>query len=245
MDLKFHRHPVIDPGIEEYSAAFSTDTSEELKNLAARTAMTCPEWAEMASSPEQVSVLGSLVAFGRCRRVLEIGTFTGYSALAMAAALPPDGELITCDNYAVDSRARAVAMEAFAASPHGSKVIPRTEDAADCLRAVDGPFDLIFIDADKPSYVGYFETVMDRELLAPHGLMLVDNTLWGGTVLHLDELPRTPPDDAKDGQEWLELLIARWAEHVHAFNLKVATDPRVVATILTIRDGLTMIRRQR
>ncbi len=151
--------------------------------------------------------------------MLELGTFTGFSALMMAAALPPDGQLITCD---VDPDATAVARSFFDRSPDGHKITIRLGPALETLRTLDGPFDLVFIDADKTSYPAYYEATLP--LLAPNGVIAVDNVLRHGRVVD--------PTDEGDRQ-------------TAAFNDQVQRDPRVTNVILTIRDGVMLIRHAR
>ena len=149
--------------------------------------------------------------------MLEIGTFTGASALMMAAALPAEGALITCD---VDPEAIALAKSFFARSPHGDKIEIREGPALETMQTLEGPFDLVFIDADKENYLAYYEAAL--LLLAPDGVIAVDNVLWSGRVLD----PRAERDHA-----------------IVAFNDHVQRDPRVTNVILTVRDGLMLIRR--
>jgi caffeoyl-CoA O-methyltransferase len=160
------------------------------------------------------SFLRLLVRLARARRVLELGTFTGYSALAMAEGLPEDGELITCD---VDSGAVAVAQRYWARSPHGHKIHPRLGPALETLQGLEGPFDLVFIDADKGNYLAYYEAVLP--LVRQGGLIVADNTLWHGRVLK----PTEPSDRA-----------------IVAFNDAVARDTRVEKVLLTVRDGMML-----
>ena len=152
------------------------------------------------------------------RRILEIGMFAGFSAQMMAAALPDDGRLITCD---IDPKAIALAKKYFARSPHGHKIEVREGPALDTIRTLEGPFDLVFIDADKGNYTNYYEAVLP--LLAPNGVIAVDNVLWSGRVLD----PREKDDQA-----------------IVAFNERVRADERVTAVMVPIRDGLTLIRRK-
>ncbi len=159
-------------------------------------------------------LLALLVRLSGARRVLEIGMFTGYSALTMAEALPEDGRLLTCD---LDERPAAVARKYFARSPHGHKIEIRMGPALETLATLEGPFDLAFIDADKESYVAYYERTM--ELLRPGGLILADNAFRGGRVL--------APEDGSD-----HALVQ--------FNARVQSDPRVENLLLPVRDGVMM-----
>jgi caffeoyl-CoA O-methyltransferase len=171
---------------------------------------------QMMVGPMEGRFLNFLVTAVGARRVLEIGTFTGYSALWMAAALPEDGRLITCE---ADVHHAELARRHFEASPYGDRIELRHGRALDTLRILEGPFDFVFVDADKTSYEAYFEAVLP--MLAPHGLLAVDNVLWRGTVL-------APADD--DGRA------------LAAFNEKVAGDARVECVMLTVRDGITLVR---
>lgn len=161
-----------------------------------------------------------LVQLSGATQVLEIGTFTGYSALSMAAGLPDDGELITCD---IDPETTRIAQSFWARSPHGDKIRQKLGPALDTLRALppDLAFDLVFLDADKENYVSYYETVLSR--LRPGGLLIADNTLWSGKVLD----PKEKSDHA-----------------IIAFNTHVHRDPRVEHALLSVRDGVMLIRKK-
>ncbi|HLM74994.1 MAG TPA: class I SAM-dependent methyltransferase [Polyangiaceae bacterium] len=164
-------------------------------------------------------LLKLLVAVSGARRVVEIGTFTGYSALSMAEGLPDDGELITCD---INPEAARVAQSFFDRSPHGKKISLRLGDALETLRKLprDLSIDLAFIDADKERYVDYYEEIVPR--LRKNGLIAADNTLWSGSVV--------------DPQTESARAIARYNDHVMA-------DPRVENVLLSVRDGLMLARK--
>jgi caffeoyl-CoA O-methyltransferase len=150
--------------------------------------------------------------------------FTGYSALAMAEALPDDGEVVACE---VDAFVADFARDCFAASPHGDKIAVRVgpaSDTLDALIAAGETFDLVFVDADKAGYAAYVDTVLEGGLLAPHGAIVVDNTLMQGE-------PYLPGERTVNG------------EAIASFNRTVADDPRVEQVLLPLRDGLTLIRR--
>jgi caffeoyl-CoA O-methyltransferase len=165
------------------------------------------------------TLLKLLASLAGARRILEIGTYTGYSALCMAEALPDDGQLITCDR---SEEFTTVARRFWAESPHGHKIELYLGDALDSLRALDDrPFCMAFIDADKSRYVDYYEEILPR--LRPGGLLVVDNVLWSGAVL----APET--DDARG--------IAALNEHVTA-------DERVDNVLLTVRDGVMLARKR-
>jgi predicted O-methyltransferase YrrM len=156
----------------------------------------------------------------RARLVLEIGTFSGYSSLAMASALAPEGRIVTCE---IDEQAAAMARRHFAASPLGERIELRVGPAGETVKALAGPFDLVFIDADKTGYLGYYEAVLPK--LAPHGLIVVDNTLWGGRVLD-------PSEDA-------DSTVA-----IREFNDHLLADARTDCVLLPVGDGMTVIWRR-
>jgi caffeoyl-CoA O-methyltransferase len=178
-------------------------------------------YASMRSPNMQVgrvegTLLKLLCRLTGARRVLEIGTFTGFSALCMAEGMPEDGELITCD---VDPKATEIARSFFDRSPHGRKITIRLGDALTTVNQLpaEPPFDLVFIDADKEPYVAYYEAVVPR--VRPGGLIVADNTLWEGKVLH--------PADAS-------------TRAIVAFNAHVNADPRVENVLLSVRDGMML-----
>lgn len=203
---------IIDPQLEEYVEQLSSPHDNLLAELSAETARALGS-EQMLTGPVAGRLLEMLVWFGQPKRVLEIGTFSGHSALSMAAALPDDGRIDTCE---LDSERAKVAQRYFDRSPHGSKITLHLGPALESIASLDGEFDFVFIDADKDGYVDYYEAVLPR--LAPRGLIAADNTLWSGRVL--------------DG----EGPIVR-------FNNHVAADPRTVQVILSVRDGVTLIRK--
>jgi caffeoyl-CoA O-methyltransferase len=203
--------------IDNYAAAHSTPLPALLEELVTVTREKTGERAQMLSGQLEGTLLHLLAASLGARRILEIGTFTGFSALMMAAALPDDGKLITCE---INPKAISIARSFFQRSPHGRKIEVREGPALETLKALEGPFDLVFIDADKESYIAYYEAALS--LLAANGLIAVDNVLWSGRVLN-------PEDDS--------------SRAIAAFNEHVRRDPRVTQVILTIRDGVMLIRR--
>ena len=159
--------------------------------------------------------LKMLVRLTGARRVLEIGMFTGYSALMMAEGLPDDGQLITCE---IDPTAEAIAKRYFTESPNGKKITIRMGPALETIKTLaTGPLDLVFIDADKTNYANYYEACLP--LLKPGGLIVADNVLWSGKVLD-------PQDDD--------------TRAIVAFNRLVHFDPRVESVCLTVRDGMLL-----
>ena len=203
--------------IEAYAEAHSSQPAELFERLGAET-------QESQDSPQMMvgtlegAFLSFVVGMKRPQRVLEIGTFTGWSSIAMALALPPGATLVTCDvNEATSAIARRYAEEAGVAD----RIEYRLGPASETLSGLDGPFDLVFIDADKPGYIDYYEAVLPK--LADDGVILADNTLASGDVIE----PNRPMAEA----------IARFNDYVRA-------DARVECVLLTIRDGITLIRKR-
>lgn len=163
--------------------------------------------------------LKMLVAISGARRVLEIGTYTGYSAMSMAEALPEDGQLITCE---LDERHAELARRHIATSPDAAKIEVRVGKAIDTIASLDGTFDMVFIDADKTSYRAYYDAVLP--LLSPRGFICIDNVLWSLRVVD-------PSDNDPSTVSMREL------------NDYIASDKRVECVMVPIRDGVTIIRR--
>lgn len=237
----FTKPSIHKPGIDAYAQQHTTPPSSIQAAIAADTSKYCPEWENIATTSPQVGLLQSFVRTTGTKRVLDLGTFAGRSAEGMAAELPDDGQLITIDSYAADQRARTIALKAFAASPHGRKItlIERNAFAALNSARIVGEFGVIFVDADKPNYLAYYETIMERELLAPGGVLVFDNTLWGGTVLDPPKI--TGPLDEVPDDQWPAALMAHWCPHVIAFNDALLTDDRVNVALLTVGDGMTIV----
>ena len=210
--------PVVPRPIEDYCLAHTSPVDPLLDELAAYTHAHC-KLPQMLTGPVEGAFLRMLVQVSGARRVLEIGTFTGYSALSMAAGLPGDGKLITCD---IDADTNTIARSFWARSPHGAKIEPRLGPALETLAQLpaDLQFDFVFIDADKENYVNYYEAVLPR--LKAGGLIAADNTLWSGRVLD----PKEKSDHA-----------------IVAFNTHVTRDPRVEQALLSVRDGVLLIRK--
>jgi caffeoyl-CoA O-methyltransferase len=202
--------------VEAYAAAHTTPLSDGLRALHDEAARALP-YPSMLSGPVVGRLLQTLVAATQARLVVEIGTYAGFSALAMAEALPPEGRIITLE---LDDAHADFAQRHVDASAYADRVEIVRGPALESLRRLDGPFDLVFIDADKTGYPDYYEAALAK--LSPHGLIVADNTLRGGGVL--------APDSEAD--EVMARLNDRWA-----------SDPRVVATQLTVRDGVTILRR--
>ncbi len=201
---------IADPEVEAYAERLTSPHDELLAALSAETARELGG-EQMLTGPVAGRFLELLVWAARPRRVLEIGTFSGHSALAMAAALPDDGRIDTCE---LDPVRAAFAQRWFDRSPHGSKITLHVGPARETIAALEGPFDLVFLDADKAGYVDDYEAVVPR--LAPRGLIVADNTL--------------------------EALGPRRREPIVRFNDHVAADPRTVQVVLPVRYGMTLIR---
>jgi caffeoyl-CoA O-methyltransferase len=203
---------LVDPQIEAYAERVSSPHDPLLAELSAASNAALGQ-TSMLTGPVAGRLLELLVWFGRPQRVLEIGTFSGHSALAMAAALPEGGRIDACER---DPERAAFARRWFDRSPYGARITLHVGPALETIARLDGAFDFVFLDADKPGYVDYYEAVLPR--LSERGLIAVDNTLASGRVL--------------DG-----------SAAVAAFNEHVAGDPRSAQVLLTVRDGLTLIRR--
>jgi caffeoyl-CoA O-methyltransferase len=209
---------IVDERVEEYAVEHTTVLLDLFDRLEAET-------REKTTAPQMMvgrlegGFLAALVRLTRAKRILELGTFTGYSSISMASALPDDGRIITCD---VDPDATAIARRYMDESGYGDKIEIRLGPALETIETLEGPFDLVFIDADKPNYKRYYEAVLP--LLADNGLVIADNVLWSGRVVE------------PDGEESTQAIIA--------FNEHVKNDPRVVSVMLTVRDGMTLVQKR-
>ena len=213
---------IADPRVEAYAVEHTTPEPAWFATLAEDTHARTTAPGMMVGTLEG-RLLTAVVAMLRPRSVLEIGTFTGYSALSMAEALPPDGRIVTCD---ISEEHVTIARQHIAASPYADRIEIRVGPAIDTVASLDGPFDLVFIDADKPGYLGYYEAVLPK--LAPDGVILADNVLWSGRLVG------APADDEDENTRALR-----------AFNDHVVADERVEVVMLTVRDGVSIIRRRR
>ena len=209
---------IVEPRVEEYAEAHTTPDGVLFDRLAAETREKT-EIPQMMVGRIEGQFLAFLVRAIGARRVLELGTFTGYSSISMARALPDGGRIITCDvNEETTAIARRYAEEAGVVH----RIDYRLGPAIETLTGLDGAFDLVFIDADKAGYVDYYEASLPK--LADDGLILADNTLASGSVI-------------EDDPDQMGAAIKRFNEHVRG-------DERVECVMLTIRDGVTMIRRR-
>jgi predicted O-methyltransferase YrrM len=201
--------------VEAYAAAHTTALPAWMQRVHAEAVADLP-YASMLSGPVVGRLLETLVFALRPRLVVEVGTYAGYSALAMAAALPPGGRVVTLE---LEDAHADFAQRHIGASPYADRIEIVRGPALESLARLDGPFDMVFIDADKTGYPGYYEAALAK--LAPSGLIVADNTLRDGGVLN--------PDSESD--RVMAALNDRWAR-----------DERVIVTQLTVRDGVTLIR---
>jgi caffeoyl-CoA O-methyltransferase len=208
---------IVDSMLEDYAAEHSSPQRELFTRLDAETRekTTAPQ---MMVGPLEGGFLAELVRLSGARRILELGTFTGYSSISMALALPPEGRIVSCD---VNEETTAIAKRYAEEAGVLDRIDYRLGPAERALETLDGPFDLIFIDADKINYATYYEAALPK--LAPDGLMIADNVLWSGRVI----------DGAVDDED---------TQAIRAFNDRIASDERVDAVMLTVRDGMTLIR---
>ena len=210
---------IVEPGVEAYAEEHSTPPTDLFERLAAETRDTTTAPQMMVGQLEG-HLLAEIVRLTRARRVLELGTFTGYSSISMALALPDGGRIVTCDvNEETTGVAKRYAEEAGVLE----RIDYRLGPALETIAQLDGPFDVIFIDADKENYVAYYDATLP--LLAADGVMIVDNTLWSGRVA-----------DESDDEET--------TRQIRALNDRVRDDDRVENVLLTVRDGMNLIRRR-
>lgn len=207
---------LVQPDIETYCRNHSTPLPPIFDKLKEET------FASLNAPQMQVGLLEGrflqmLIAISGAKRVLEIGTYSGFSALSMASALPADGKLITCD---IDPKATSVAQKYWNESPHGKKIELKLGPAKETIQSLEGNFDLVFIDADKAGYIDYWNACVPK--LKTGGLIVVDNVLWSGKVLN--------PQEKSDHE-------------IHAFNTMASKDTRMESVMLTIRDGIFVARK--
>lgn len=204
--------------LEDYIEAHIDAEPAALRSLWRRTHLR-HVYPRMCSGHTQGRLLKMLAALAAPRRAVELGTFTGYSALCLAEGMAPGTELHTIE---IDDEMEPELAELFAAPHPGADITLHIGDALQVLPQLPGPWDLAFIDANKRHYGDYYELLLPR--MSRGGLILADNTLWSGKILH--------PEAARDPQTRALL----------EFNDLVAADPRVETVILPVRDGLTMLR---
>jgi caffeoyl-CoA O-methyltransferase len=207
--------------LSEYLVGHGTPPDEVQEKLIEETAK-LGAVSGMQIAPEQGAFLTILTRLVGARRAIEVGTFTGYSALCIARGLPDDGQLICCD---VSDEWTQIGRRAWAEAGVADRIDLRIAPALDTLGALpeEESFDLAFIDADKPNYPGYFDALVPR--LRTNGVILVDNVLWDGNVVK----PEADDDNTRA---------------IRAFNDRIAADDRVDVVMLPIADGLTLARKR-
>jgi predicted O-methyltransferase YrrM len=210
---------LVTPEIEAYAEAHSMAESAICRALREETYRRV-ESPQMIVGPLEGAFLKMMTQLVGAERVLEIGMFTGYSALCFAEALPADGTIITCE---VDEESAALARGYFARSSVGRKIEVRMGPALETMQNLSGSFQLVFIDADKQNYLNYYRRALD--LLSPNGVILIDNVLWDGEVL------KHPPPDERTAA-------------IQELNTAVSTDRRVSTVLVTIRDGILVVRKK-
>lgn len=207
---------LVDPVLEDYAAQHSDRPNDLLKEVEAYTYANV-DIPQMVVGGLEAAFLQMMVKLTNARRVLEVGLFTGYSSLAMAEALDDSGSIISCE---ISEENAAIARSFIERSPYTGKIDIRIGPAADSIAELEGPFDLVFLDADKENYPNYYDLVLPR--LKSGGIIIADNVLWSGKVLK--------PEEESD-----HALVA--------FNKKVQADPAVENVLLTVRDGVMLVRK--
>lgn len=210
----------INSEIQEYAEKYTSDESEILRELREKT-FGEREDKSMLSGFYQGRLLAMFSKMLRPRRVLEIGTYMGYSALCLAEGLREGGKIITLD---VQPETNLIAKKFWAKSDLGDKIEAHLGDAAKIIPTLNEIFDLVFIDADKPNYANYYDSVFPK--LRVGGLIIADNVLWSGKVLSAED----------DGESTVAL---------REFNEKVQNDNRVSNVLLAVRDGLMIVRKEK
>jgi caffeoyl-CoA O-methyltransferase len=210
---------IVDDKVEAYAEAHTTPVAELFERLAAET-------REASMAPQMMvgllegRFLQFLVRHTHAKNVLELGTFTGWSSISMASGLPEGGRIVSCD---VDEETTAIARRYAEEAGVADRIDYRLGPGLETIESLDGPFDLVFIDADKPNYVNYYEAVLPK--LSDDGFIIADNVLWSGRVA----------DESNQDENTLA---------IRAFNDHVIADDRVECVMLTVRDGMTLIHRR-
>jgi caffeoyl-CoA O-methyltransferase len=218
VDLTGGTMNITDPSVEEYATAHTTAPPAYLAALAEETTKTL-DFPQMMVGALEGRFLEMLVFALGAKRILEIGTFSGYSALSMAAGMPADGRITTLE---ISERHADVARRHIAASPFAGRIEVVLGPALESLKTLAGPWDFVFIDADKTNYRNYYEAVLPE--LAPSGVIAVDNVLWSGRVVDADDT---------SGE----------TKAIREFNDAVLADRRVTCVLCPVRDGVMLVRR--
>jgi len=208
---------LINKGVEKYAQFFSSAENELLTEIAAFTRH--HPHAEMLSGHVQGKILETISCLLQPNNILEIGTFMGYSALCLAKGLQADGKLHTIELRDDDAE---ISQNFFSKSLQNNKIVLHRGNALEIIKGLNEVWDIVFIDADKVSYIDYYELTLPK--MKQNGLIIADNVLFHGEVLE-------------------EKIKGKNAKAIHAFNLHVARDMRVEQVMLTVRDGLMLIRK--
>lgn len=216
----------IEKELEQYCIDKSTIPSLDCEKIEQYTRKNV-HGSQMLIGKMEASLLGFLLRSIKARRVLELGTFTGYSALTMAENLPVDGEVVTLD---INEQTVSLARDFWSQSQHGYKIKSRLGEALKIIPELTGDFDLVFIDADKRNYLNYLNLVLP--ILTEQGMIVIDNVLWSGRVL-----------DSFKGDEKDNDLINRNTKFIRDVNDFVANNSNLYGTLLPIRDGMFLIRK--
>ncbi len=211
---------IVPEELEAYAEAHTTAPEPLLDEVAAATRATLSS-PQMLTGPIEGRFLEFLVFATGAQRILEFGTYSGYSSLSMARVLPEGG---TIDTLEIEPTHAEFASGWIEQSPWADRIAIHLGPAAESLERLPGPYDLVFIDADKGGYATYYEAALER--LSPRGLIVVDNVLWSGRIL------AGSGDESEDTQA------------LRAFNDLVVADERVICVMLSVRDGITLIRRR-
>ena len=214
---------MIEQKIQDYAESFTSGESELLQRLRKKTFAERND-KSMLSGFYQGRLLAMLSKMIAPRRILEIGTYMGYSALCLAEGLTDDGKLITLD---MQPETHEIAKQFWTESELNSKIDGRLGDATEIIPTLDETFDLVFIDADKPNYANYFDLVFPKMRIG--GLIIADNVLWSGEVLKVES-------GATDDESTVAL---------HEYNKKIIADDRVSSILFAVRDGLMISRKER
>jgi caffeoyl-CoA O-methyltransferase len=209
---------IVPDEIDAYAAAHTTPPPDYLQELAAETRETLQS-PQMLTGTIEGRFLELLVHGMGARRVLELGTYSGYSSLSMAAGLPEGGHIDTCE---FEEKHAEVARRHIAASPYADRITVHLGPALETIEQLEGDFDFVFVDADKVNYLNYYDALLPR--LTEHGLMAFDNTLWSGSVI----------DESDESES---------TQAIREVNDRLVSDSRVTVAMLSVRDGVTLVRR--
>jgi predicted O-methyltransferase YrrM len=210
----------ISDDLDHYIVKHSEDEPELLQKLSRETHLKILQ-PRMLSGHYQGRLLSLISKMVNPKTILEIGTYTGYSAICLAEGLQSGGVLHTID---INEELYDFQRKYFDASPYGKQIIQHVGNAVDIIKSLDHPFDLVFIDADKEDYPEYFELIIDK--LNPGGIILSDNVLWSGKII----------EPLVEGDEATKALLQ--------YNQMLKDDPRIETVVLPVRDGLTISRKK-